>query len=184
MTPLPDSRTKLTYADYDRISNDDGRRHEIIDGEHIVNAAPAPRHQQISFQLQLQLYEQIQKRGNGEVYGAPVGVRFSNHDIVEPDLIAIRSENLGIITPTLIDGAPDLLVEILSPSSAATDRIRKLALYERFQVSEYWIVDPESRVVEQYVLTAGVFELKDTCRETITCLTFIGVSLNLTVVWR
>ena len=160
MTAVTASETmKLGYAEYARIP-DDGRRHEIIDGAHFVNPAPGTYHQTLSKRLQYQLYSQIELRGLGLIFSAPIDVQLSDHDIVQPDLLVILNARRSIVTPTKILGAPDLIVEILSPSNFDYDLNLKRRLYERREVPEYWIVDPVARAVQQLVLREGRFQLE------------------------
>ncbi|MEO8495322.1 MAG: Uma2 family endonuclease [Planctomycetota bacterium] len=175
------SKTKLTYKEY-CCYPDDGRRHEIIDGVHYVNPAPSTYHQHVSKRLQYQLYTQFELAGIGILYNAPVDVHLTDHDIVQPDLVVILNARKHIVTPTKVKGAPDLLVEILSPSSIDNDRHLKRSLYERCGIREYWIVDPFEQKLEQLVLTAGRYELQpesEIVRPTIA----EGVAIPLSEVW-
>ena len=132
---------KLTWDDYLGFP-EDGARHEIIDGEHYVTASPVLNHQRVSRHIQFQLYEQIERQGKGEVFNAPTAVQLSDFDIVEPDLLVVLADHGQRLRETRVDGPPDLVVEILSPSTRRLDRELKMALYQRTGVSEYWIVDP------------------------------------------
>jgi Uma2 family endonuclease len=149
---------KLNYDDYAKIPQD-GRRHEIIDGVHIVNAAPSTVHQHVSKRLQYQLYTKIELAGLGVLFNAPVDVQLSEFDVVQPDLVIVLNENVRKITPTKIKVAPNLVVEILSPSTTELDQTLKKELYERSGVQEYWIVDPFEQSVAQWVLTDGKYSL-------------------------
>ncbi len=148
---------KLSYAAYAAIP-DDGRRHEVIDGEHYVNPAPDLYHQAVSKRLQHQLYTKIELAGLGTLYNAPCDVQLSDHDIVQPDLLVVLNSRTRIFTPTKVKGVPDLLVEILSPSTVDYDRTVKKALYQRAGVPEYWIVDPSEHTLEQLVLHEGKYQ--------------------------
>lgn len=141
-----ESVRKLTYADFVRFP-DDGRRHELIDGEHIVTAAPNLWHQAILTRLFLEVGKFLEEQPMGDVFVGPIDCVFSMFDIVEPDLIVIAPDQRSIITKKHIRGAPAIVVEILSPSTAANDEGRKLHLYERGGVIEYWIVDPDAETV-------------------------------------
>ena len=138
---------KLTYADYEKIPAD-GFRHEIIEGEEFMTPAPTPEHQAVVFNLTLLLGNHVKSGKTGRIFQAPTDVLFSKHDIVEPDLVFVSESRASMIGPKNIRGAPDLVIEILSPSTAAVDRGEKLALYERSGVREYWIVDPVEKAVE------------------------------------
>jgi Uma2 family endonuclease len=139
---------RLTYDDFLRFP-DDGRRHELIDGEHFVTPSPITRHQRISRRLLVAIDLHLAAHPAGEVFCAPVDVIFSNHDIVEPDLLFVSNGRREIVRDRVF-GAPDLVVEILSPSTRRTDETAKRRLYDRFDVREYWLVDPDANVVTIY----------------------------------
>ncbi|MFM8478714.1 MAG: Uma2 family endonuclease [Planctomycetaceae bacterium] len=133
----------------------DGKRHEIIDGDHFVNPAPNLHHQKISAYLQFQLFSQIELPGMGFVRYAPVDLQLSEHDIVQPDLVVVTQKRQHIMTPSRLRGVPDLVVEILSPSNPDHDLKTKRGLYEQAGVPEYWIVYPDEQQVLQLVLENG-----------------------------
>src|SRR5882757_5633530 len=128
MPPL--ASTKWTYEDL-LLLPEDGLRHEIIDGEHYVNASPITRHQRISMRLIAEFVFYFREHPVGELFHAPFDVVFSQSDVVEPDLIFISNERREILTAKNIHGSPDLLVEILSDSNRKYDQVTKRALYER-----------------------------------------------------
>jgi len=173
---------KWTYEDYARLPAD-LKRHEIIDGRHFVSPSPNTYHQQISARLYLQLHALIEAPGHGLVLYAPMDIVFSRHDVVQPDLIAVLNARRHIVTAPNIQGAPDLSIEILSPSTRHLDRRHKLALYERSGVTEYWIVDPESHVVEQRVLAAEGYGLPRRESERVALHVLPGAVVDLTKVW-
>ncbi len=142
---------KLTMADFERIPAD-GFRHEIIEGEEYMTPVPTPEHQSVIVNLTMILSSHAARGNLGRVLVAPTDVVLSEHDVVEPDLLFVARERLGIIGPRNLQGAPDLVVEVSSPSTAAIDRGPKRALYERAGVSEYWIVDLLARTVEVHEL--------------------------------
>jgi Uma2 family endonuclease len=172
---------KLGYREYCCFP-DDGRRHEIIDGDHYVNPAPSTYHQTVSRRLQHQLYTQIELTGRGVVYNAPVDVQLTDHDIIQPDLVVVLTSRMQMITPTKIKGVPDLIVEILSPSTASNDATLKKQLYERVGVAEYWIVDPDNHTVEQLVLADGRYERRPAA-DAIPLSILEGVAVRLADVW-
>jgi Uma2 family endonuclease len=145
---------RLTYEDL-LDTPEDRNRYEIVDGRMVVTPAPIPLHEQLTIRLTLHVGPFVVSQHLGQVFTAPVDVRLSPHDIVEPDFLFIRQHRLGIVGPTLIDGAPDLVVEILSPSTRERDLNQKAALYAAAGVPEYWIVDPEARTVTVLVLRHG-----------------------------
>jgi Uma2 family endonuclease len=137
----PQTSTKMTYEDL-LLLPEDGLRHEIIDGEHYVNASPLEKHQRVSYNFIVEIGIYLRQHPVGRLYHAPFDVVFSRYDVVEPDLMFISKEHLAIITSRNVQGSPDLLIEILSPSNTRYDEVTKRALYERTSVGEYWIVDP------------------------------------------
>ena len=140
---------KFTYEDFVNFPND-GKRHEIIDGEHRVTPSPTVQHQRVATNLTGRLWAYLDHRPIGEVFAAPCDVVFSDLDIVEPDLLYISRERAGILTEQHVRGAPDLVVEILSPGTRKTDEVTKRKLYDRFGVQEYWVVDPELDAIKVY----------------------------------
>ena len=180
-SPVAVPRTKLGYAEY-CCYPDDGRRHEIIDGDHYVNPAPSTYHQTVSRRLQHQLYTQIELQGRGVVYNAPVDVQLTDHDIVQPDLVVVLAARTRMITPTKIKGVPDLVVEILSPSTASNDLALKRQLYERTGVAEYWIADPDNHTLTQLVLVDGRYADRPAGDE-VRLSVLEGVSVRLAEVW-
>ncbi len=182
MTAETRLRGKLGYREY-RCFPDDGRRHEIIDGEHIVNPAPNTYHQTLSRKIQFQLYTQIELKELGQIFDAPTDLQLSETDIVQPDLILVLNRKRTIITPTKIKGMPDMVVEILSPSSTENDRVLKKELYRKSAIPEYWIVDPEDHVVEQFILEAGTYISTGCHAETIVPRVIEDVRVKLSEVW-
>lgn len=141
---------KLTYEDY-LLLPEDGKRHELIDGEHYVTPTPIRRHQAVSGNLFGLIWSYLQQRPIGRVYAAPFDVIFSDYDVVEPDLLYIsRERSQEIETSPWVKGAPDLVVEIGSPSTRKRDETIKRRLYERFGVLEYWVVDPEIDTIKVF----------------------------------
>lgn len=145
---------KLTYADYERIPAD-GLRHEILGGEEIVTPAPTPDHQSVIVNLTALLRSHTKAAGAGRVFVAPIDVVLSENDLVQPDLLFVAETHAHIVGPKNIQGPPDLVVEVLSPTTEAIDRGRKKDLYERSGVREYWMVDPARKAVEVHELAAA-----------------------------
>ncbi|HXG60976.1 MAG TPA: Uma2 family endonuclease [Planctomycetota bacterium] len=127
---------------------EDGNRHEIIRGEWIMTPPPNVPHQTVVLNIQVLLANHVRPRRLGRVLGAPVAVILSEKDAVQPDVLFVSRERAARVRKDAVRGAPDLVVEVLSPSTAAVDRGRKLALYDKAGVREYWIVDPADRTVE------------------------------------
>lgn len=145
---------RLTYQDYLRFP-DDGKRHELIDGVHLVTATPNVRHQQIVRNLIFRLSQHLEHHGGGQVLHAPLGVVFTLYDIVQPDLLYVSDARQQILTESVVRGAPDLVVEVLSPSTRRRDEGAKRMLYDRSDVGEYWIVDPASDSIRVYRRVKG-----------------------------
>jgi Uma2 family endonuclease len=146
-------QTGLTYEDLQAFPEDNLRR-EIIDGELIVTAAPATRHQRVVAKLVYRLYAYCEVHG-GEVLPAPLDVYFSETNVVEPDVVYVREENRVRLERKYLRSAPDLAVEVSSPSTRRLELVRKRELYERFGVPEYWVVDLDADRVEVYRLEQG-----------------------------
>ena len=141
---------KLTLYDYERFP-EDGQRHEIIDGVEVVTAQPVLRHQRVLRRLVRAVDTAVESKDDGgEMFFAPTGVILSPHDIVEPDLLYVSGARQAILEPKYVHGAPDLVAEVLSPSSRRTDETLKKARYELFGAIELWIVDPDADVVRVY----------------------------------
>jgi Uma2 family endonuclease len=141
-----------TYQRY--LELDDETRYEIIDGELLMTPAPGTRHQGIITELGVGLVQFVRDRALGVVYFAPTDVVLAEDQVVQPDILFIRADRApALVQERAIHGAPDLVVEILSPSSLKRDRWQKRGLYERAGVSEFWIVDPAYRAIE--VLSLG-----------------------------
>ena len=153
-------QVKLSYRDYVLLPND-GKRHEIIDGEHFMTPSPVTKHQRISRKLEWIIESFLKKNPVGEIFYAPYDVILSETNIVVPDLVYISKENSKIITEDNIQGSPDLIVEILSPTNRNYDKVLKKDLYEAFGVKEYWIIDPEEEIVEVYRLSANNHRFSD-----------------------
>jgi Uma2 family endonuclease len=126
----------------------DGKRYELLRGEVHVTPTPATRHQAIVQNLAMGVGSHVIKNNLGEVYTAPLDVRLAEDTVLQPDLIFISNARAGIILEDWIAGAPDLVVEVSSPSTAAYDRASKLPLYAESGVSELWLIDSQAKTVE------------------------------------
>lgn len=147
---------KLTYRDW-LAYPDDGRLYEIIGGELFVSPPPIIRHSRIARELGTRIHAFLDRAHLGELFFAPTGVRLGDEDVVEPDLLVVLREHADRIGEQVIDGPPDLCVEILSAGSARRDLTTKRELYARAGVPEYWIVDPETASVEVLRLDRGAY---------------------------
>jgi Uma2 family endonuclease len=173
---------KLTYDDFAHFP-DDGKRHELIDGEHFVTPSPTTKHQKIVGNLFGFIWSFLKTHDAGELFGSPLDVVFSDFDVVEPDVLFIRNERRGMLTDKNVQGAPDLVVEVGSPATRRRDEQTKLHLYERFGVSEYWIVDPDLDVIKVYRHVEGRYqraaELTLSARDVLTTPLLPGLELPL-----
>ncbi len=152
----PNPAIKFTYQDY--INTPEDKRYELIDGELILAPAPRRDHQRVQANLGSPLHRFVRSNALGVVYFAPRDVVFSDTEIVQPDLTFISNERMHIDTEAEIWGGPDLVVEILSPSTAARDRTVKQVLYARNGVNEYWLIDVDARTIEVLLLGDHGFE--------------------------
>lgn len=179
------SGVKLTYEDF-LLFPDDGKRHELIDGEHYVTPSPNLRHQRISGNLHYLLRSYLEGHPIGRVFYAPLDVIFSNVDVVEPDLLYVSNERRAILK-LHVEGAPDLVVEIASKGTRKRDETIKRRLYQRSGVSEYWVVDPELDVVRVY-RSANVFErpheLSREAGDVLTTPLLPGLELRLEAIFK
>ena len=149
MTPAG-SGVKLTYDDF-LLFPDDGLRHELIDGEHYVTPAPNTKHQRVSGNLYFLLRSHLEHQPIGTVFYAPFDIVFSRFDVVEPDLLFMSNERAAtILTSKNVQGTPEVIIEIGSPSTRKRDETLKRSLYQRSGVSEYWVLDPELDLVRVY----------------------------------
>ena len=187
MRPAPTPSVKFTYEDFLNFP-DDGKRHEIIDGEHYVTPSPSTKHQRVSMNVTLALGNHVKRHATGEVFAAPFDVVFSDVDVVEPDLIYVSLERLHILTSQHARGAPDLAVEILSPGTRKTDEVKKRQLYERFGVGEYWVIDPELNTIKVYRRVQDAFarvaELSAEHADMLTTPLLPGFSVTLAEVFE
>ena len=149
---------KYKYLDYVNLPESENRRHELIEGDLHMVPSPGPSHQDVVFALSRALHAFVEEKRLGKVMIAPLDVVLSDEDVLQPDIMFVSTQRLSIITDRNINGPPDLVVEVLSPATAGRDRTIKRAMYLRFGVREYWIVDPAMRTVE--VLRAGALEFE------------------------
>lgn len=155
--PWPPLQGEWTYDDYARLP-DHGMRYEVITGELYMTPAPVPKHQKIIANLYGHLWEYLRERLIGDAFFAPIDVNLPGlASPVQPDLLFIASDRLHIVKERFIEGVPDLIVEVLSSGSEMHDRRTKFELYARAGVSEYWLVDPDERSIEIYVLRGQAY---------------------------
>jgi len=173
---------RATYEDY-RHFPDDGKRYEILDGEIYMTPAPSPRHQYTSKRLQRVLEQYFEGPRGCLVFNAPIDVILAPDDVVQPDLVVVREGPQ--ISSRGIEGAPVLLVEILSPSRPEYDRMAKARRYAARGVLHFWIVDPDARMVECYRLEGHTYRLEASGRDrdTLAVPGFDDLALTLSGCW-
>ena len=136
---------KATYEHYCLLP--EGDRRELIEGELLVTPAPNEKHQRYSGNIEFELRKYLEESPAGVLYDAPFDVILDNHNVVQPDIVLVLQEHRSRIVTEGLRGAPDLVVEILSPSTSSRDLVYKRHIYHRFRVPEYWIVDPEKETL-------------------------------------
>ena len=155
-------KVKFTYEDYRHMPDD--KRYELIEGELVMVPSPITMHQRISRKLEFILAEFVQKNNLGEVFYAPFDVVFSDEDVLQPDIIFISNGRSSIVTQDNVQGAPDLVVEITSPTTLYRDREIKRKVYAKYGVGEYWLVDTDKQTIEVMVLGEKGFKTVAVCR--------------------
>jgi len=179
--PLVDLNQNIwTYEDYRELPND-GKTYQVIGGKLFMTPAPSTRHQDISGNLGFIIRRFVKEHSAGKVYNAPINVVFSSVNVVQPDIVFISRNRLRIIKEKAIFGAPDWIIEILSPSSDKIDIKLKKDLYEHFGVREYWIIYPDDEKLEVYLLKEGKFKLRGTFskNETVEVNVIENLKVNL-----
>jgi len=157
MATATTEKKKYTYADY--LKTPDDERYELIEGELLMTPSPVMRHQRISRKMLIALDNHVTDNDLGEVFDAPSDVYLDNENVVQPDILFVSKERFDIISEKNIQGTPDLVIEIISESTAYRDLVQKKKLYARFGVKEYWIVIPEESSVDIFTLKDNAFVL-------------------------
>ena len=145
-----------TYDDY-AVLPDDGHRYEIVNGVLVMTPAPSPEHQSIAVRIAYYLFPHVDLAGIGKLFAVPIDVELGPKNVYQPDLVVVLNAHLDRVAEKKIIGAPDLVVEVASPSTAAYDRLTKFEKYAQAGITEYWIVKPASRAVEVLALQAGEY---------------------------
>ena len=145
-----------TYQEYAALP-DDGRRYEIIGGVLYMSPSPSEAHQSIVTRLVYHLFGHVEVAERGRVYVSPFDVELALKDVVQPDILVVLNAHLERITPARVVGAPDLVVEVVSPGSSTQDRHEKFTAYARAGVPEYWLIEPFSRTIEIFTLESGKY---------------------------
>jgi Uma2 family endonuclease len=154
---LEKAKKQYTYEDYEKLP--EGAPYQLIGGELVMTPSPVPYHQIILRKIGFELVKFVEERKLGEVIYAPMDVYLSETETYQPDIIFISNERLNIIGDKKIEAAPDLVIEILSESTAYYDLRHKKRVYEKTGVKEYWIVDPMEKGIEVYENVGGGFKI-------------------------
>lgn len=144
-------RQNWTYDDYVTLP-DDLNIYEVIEGELYMAPAPTTKHQVVSMNMERKLDNYVKKQDAGIIFHAPIDVVLSPDNVVQPDIIFISKGNMSIITEKNIQGSPDLVIEILSPSTIRKDRITKMKVYAKHHIKNLWLIDPENQTLEAFEL--------------------------------
>ena len=189
MVSATHANRRLTYDDLLLFPEDDGLRHEIIDGVHYVTPAPNLRHQDVVGRLHLAIGHFLASHPRiGRVFLSPVDVVFTTHDVVEPDLVFVAGDQTDILTEANIQGAPAIVVEILSKSTRSRDERIKKELFDRGGVREYWMVDPDHGQLIVHLREADGFHacspLSATDSALLTTSLLPGFSLSLSELFQ
>jgi Uma2 family endonuclease len=139
-------KKKWTYQEYFQLGEE--VHCEVIEGELSMTPAPTLDHQDVSINLEMAMLQYVIGKDLGKIFDAPVDVILDENNIVQPDIVFVAKPNLKMLRKKGIVGSPDLVVEIISPSSIQRDRYEKKELYEKFTIAEYWLVDIPNRSIE------------------------------------
>ena len=175
-----------TYEEYLRLPEEPGYSYQILDGMLIKDPAPYVQHQRISRRLQRILEDYLLPLDpKGEVFDSPIDMTLTDTNVVQPDLVYISGSRLDIIEEARINGIPDLVVEIVSPSSRSQDRIKKRAVFERVQIPHYWLVDYKDMTFECYALKQGAYIIRSAAAngELFTHPDFPELEIELEKLW-
>jgi Uma2 family endonuclease len=181
-----DTGKQYTYQEYLELENIPGYRHEILEGALIREPSPNVLHQRVVGRLLLVLHEYFrQKDPDGEVFLSPLDVVLSEFTVVQPDLLYVSCEQ-NIIKDTRIEGAPKLVVEVLSPASARKDRLQKLHIYRKAAVEHFWVINPQEKTAECFHLRDGQYALVASGMEDdiLEHPGFNGLSIELKSLWQ
>jgi Uma2 family endonuclease len=174
----PKPKRRWTYDEMAAELPETNQPTELWDGEIIMSAAPHPFHQRIVFNVAELVKAHVKPRKLGEVFISPIDVVLGANKVVQPDVVFVAKAKAAIVQ-ACIRGAPDLVVEVISEGTWRRDRVDKKALYEQCGVAEYWIIDPESRLIEVFALAKGAYQLhaRGTGAETVSSKLLAGLKV-------
>lgn len=183
------AKIRFTYQDYRALPESETARYELLDGDLVMVPSPTFTHQRIVANLMDLLRRNVRAQQLGIVLTAPLDVvlgEAGEEDVVQPDLLFISRERMSIVREEAVRGAPDLVIEVLSPGTANRDRTYKRTLYARYGVKEYWLVDSETRTVEVLVLGETGFVQRGIFRgsEQISSILLSGLQVNVAQVFE
>ena len=163
---------------------EDNLRHEIIDGEHVVSPSPFTKHQLVVMNISGRLFVYLLQNPVGQVFTAPFDVIFAPDNVTEPDVLYISKERSSVLTEKNVQGAPDLVVEVISETGRRRDEVQKKSVYERFGVAEYWIADPKTDTIRIY--RRGAYDAPVTLRggDPLTSPLFPGLTIDVASLFR
>lgn len=150
---------RWTYAEYAKLPND-GRVYQILEGELVVSPAPNTLHQMVVVAFVATLVPHVRRGRLGRVLAAPVDVLLGKYSVVQPDVLFVARRRAAVVRRPNVRGAPTLAIEVVSPSSQRTDRVRKLSLYARFALPHFWLVDPAEKWLQEFVLVRGAYRIR------------------------
>jgi Uma2 family endonuclease len=181
---IPQGKIVLTYDDYRELPND-RNRYEILDGELSVTPAPATKHQIALGNLHRILSTHVFANHIGRLLLAPTDVILAVTTVLQPDLVFVGNDQSQVVTTRGVEGAPTLVVEILSPTTYRTDRVTKAQLYAKYNVPNYWLIDPDQRTLEAYELIIDHYDLTASARdaEVFAPSLFPGLSIQVSDLW-
>jgi len=181
-----DVAKKMTYEDYLELPDEPGYRFEVLDGLLVKELSANVPHQRVSRRLQRLLEDYFWVVDpEGEVFDAPLDLTIGRHTVVQPDLFYVAGHQRDIVQHTRVDGAPTLVVEILSPSSGRKDRLQKMRIYQNAGIEHYWLVDPDNRTMECFCLSKQVYSLiaSGMDEEELEHPLFSGLKIKLSTLW-
>jgi Uma2 family endonuclease len=181
---IPQGKIVLTYDDYCELPND-RNRYEILDGELSVTPAPAAKHQIALGNLHRILSVYVFANHFGRLMLAPTDLILAATSVVQPDLIFIGNDRIQVVTERGVEGTPTLVIEILSPTTHRTDRQTKAQLYAKYGVPHYWLMDPDTHVLEAYELSGEQYNLviKAQDGDVFSPPLFPGLSFQISDLW-
>lgn len=152
---------KITYAEFREMDfpEDDPNRYELLDGEPVQRNTPSIQHQRIARNVFVKLYQYVSEKNLGEVFFAPIALLVDDYNAPQPDVVFISNKTAQATDEYVVVRPPELVVEVLSPSTMFDDRHRKRKLYERFGVKEYWLIDPQNKAIEVLTISGGQSEV-------------------------